>query len=187
VNLLASLTPHFERYLTLERIHPTSTYNYKARGFFHWPVIDVTMHKPKCTPGSWLYVAIPTGADLSALKPDEKLYVGSQTGDRMFRGDGMRGRNFHHAQMRAGNGDDTPEKYLKSGRRIDIHRLEESSMRRALAQAPSLGGFVAAVDALTRNHLGYWLEHTILAKEPKQWRWNTAAADREAGRLFKML
>jgi hypothetical protein len=187
VDLLASLAPHFERYLTLQRVHPTATYNYKARGFFNWPVIDVTMHRPKCTPGSWLYVAVLKDADLSSLRSDEKLYIGSQTGDRMFRGDGMSGRNFHHAQMRAGNGDDTPVNYLRSGRRVDLHRLGEGSMRRALAEVPSLSKLAVAINSSTRNHLGYWLEHLILAKEPKHWRWNTAAADREAVRMMSAL
>lgn len=187
LNLLASLTPYFERYLTLERVHPTATYNYKARGFFDWPVIDVTMHRPKCTPGSWLYVAVPAGANLSALRLTERLYVGSQTGDRMFRGDGLGGRNFHHAQMRSGNGEDTPVNYLRSGGRVDLHRLAEPFMRRALAEASGLSKLAAPVNSLTKKHLGYWLEHLILATERKQWRWNTAAADREAVRMASTL
>jgi hypothetical protein len=187
VILLASLAPYFERYMTLERIHPTATYNYKARGFCNWPVIDVTMHRPKCTPGSWLYVAVPAGADLAALRQDERLYIGSQTGDRMFRGDGLRGQNFHHAQMRAGNGDDTPINYLRSGRRVDLHRLDETSMRRALADVSSLATLAIALGSFTKNHLGYWLEHVILAIEAQQWRWNTAAADREAVRIAGIL
>jgi hypothetical protein len=185
--VLASLAPYFEHYLTLERVHPTATYNYKARGFFDWPVIDVTMHRPKCTPGSWLYVAVPAGADLAALRQDERLYVGSQTGDRMFRGDGMRGRNFHHAQMRVGNGDDNPVNYLRSGRRIDLHRVNDISMRRALSEVPSLAALTAALSSTAKNHLGYWLEHIVLATEARQWRWNTAAANREAARTAAML
>lgn len=187
MNVLASLAPYFERYLTLERVHPTATYNYKARGFFNWPVIDVTMHRPKCTSGSWLYVAAPTDAALSVLAADQKLYVGSQTGDRMFRGDDMGGRNFHHAQMRAGNGDDTPVNYLQSGRRVDLHRIGETSMRRALSETQSLAKVASAINSMSKNHLGYWLEHVILALAPKQWRWNTAAADREAARIARGL
>lgn len=187
MNALEMLAPYFERYLTLERVHPTATYNYRARGFLNWPVIDLTMHRPKCTPGSWLYVAVPTDTALSRLSADQKLYVGSQTGDRMFRGDGMRGCNFHHAQMRAGNGGDTLIGYLLSGQRVDIHRVGESSMRRALSEVLSLTKVACALKSMTKKHLGYWLEHLILALEPKQWRWNTAAADRHAVRIASEL
>lgn len=182
--ILESLAPYFERYLTLERVHPTKTYNYKARGFFGWPVIEITLHKPKCTPGSWLYVAVPAGTQLTSIDSFEKLYVGSQTSDRMFRGDGMSGLNFHHAQMRAGNGEDNPVTYLRAGGRVDILRVGESSMRRALTDAPALMRLAAPMTAMTKKHVGYWLEQVILAKEPKQWRWNTSAADREAVRLI---
>lgn len=185
MSVLASLAPYFEHYLTL--VHPTATYNYKARGFFNWPVIDVTMHRPKCTPGSWLYVAVPAGADLAALRHYERLYIGSQTGDRMFRGDGMRGCNFHHAQMRAGNGDDNPINYLRSGRCVDLHRVNEASMKRALSDVPSFVALAAILNTVTKSHLGYWLEHIVLAAEARQWRWNTAAADHEAVRVAAVL
>ena len=183
MDVVELLAPYFERYVTLERVHPTKTYSYKARGFFGWPVIEITMHKPKCSAGSWLYLAAPVGADLAKLRPTEKLYIGSQTADRMFRGDGMDGLNFHHAQMRAGNGDDTPVNYLKAGGRIDLYRMAEPSMKRALAEVSSLERIASPLAAMTRKHLGYWLEQVILAKYSKQWRWNTAAANREAVRL----
>jgi hypothetical protein len=41
VSILESLAPHFERYLTLEQVQRTKSYNYKARGFFGWPVIEI--------------------------------------------------------------------------------------------------------------------------------------------------
>ena len=187
MNLLHVLAPYFERYLTLERVHPTATYDYKARGFSGWPVIEVTMQQPKCTMGSWLYVAIPEGAQLRALAPQERLYIGSQTGDRMFRGDGMAGRNFHHAQMRLGNGDDTPVKYLREHGRVEIQRMGEPSMKRALVEVQALASVAGVLESMRRKHLGYWLEHLVLAVEPKQWRWITAAPDREAVRLAAML
>ncbi len=118
MDIISTLAPLFERYITLESVHPSATYNYKARGMFGLPVFESTMHRPKCSGGSWTYVAVPGGAKLEALAAHERLYVGSQTGDRMFRGDAMGGRNFHHAQMRSGNGGDTPEALLRSGRSI---------------------------------------------------------------------
>lgn len=56
------------------------------------------MHGKKCSGGSWLYIAIDDNADLSTLNNEQKLYVGSQSQDRMFRGDGLKGKNFHHAE-----------------------------------------------------------------------------------------
>ena len=179
-----ALAPYFERYLTLERVHPTRTYNYKARGFIGWPVIEVTMHKPKCSAGSWLYAAVPEGSNLPRVPATERLYVGSQTSDRMFRGDGMDGINFHHAQMRAGNGDDNPVNYLRAGGRVDLHRMSESAMNRALSDAPALARLATPIRAMTKKHLGYWIEQVVLAEAPGLWRWNTAKADREALRLL---
>src|SRR5687768_16919984 len=135
MDLLALFAPYFERYLTLERVHPIKTYDYVARGFRGEPVIDLTMHGPKCKRGeSWVYVAIPHGRRLDALKSDEKLYVGAQTQDRMFRGDGGIGRtNYHHAEMRSGNGADNPISLLRSGTKIDIHRGAADALEKAVA------------------------------------------------------
>jgi len=131
MSLIFHLAPVSER-LTLERVRAQATYNYKARGFFDLPVIESTFHAPKCRPDSWLYVAAPTGSSLAALSPSDKLYVGSQTADRMFQGDGMGGNNFHHAQMRAGNGNDTLLNYLSAGHRVDIHRISALGLRQAV-------------------------------------------------------
>lgn len=105
----------------------------------------------------------------------------------MFRGDGMAGRNFHHAQMRLGNGDDTPVRYLREHGRVEIQRMGEPSIKRALVEVQALASVAGALESMRRKHLGYWLEHLILAMEPTQWRWNTAAPDREAVRLASML
>jgi hypothetical protein len=100
MDIISRLSSHFERYLTIERVHASATYDYRARGMYGLPVFVTTMHRPKCAGGSWTYIAVAHGANPAALIPGERLYVGSQTMDRMFRGDGMRGTNFHHAQMR---------------------------------------------------------------------------------------
>ena len=73
---------------------------------FDLPVIEPNFHAPKCGPGSWLDVTAPAGSSLAALSPSERRYVGSQTADGMFRGDGVGGNNFHQAQMRTGKGND---------------------------------------------------------------------------------
>ena len=186
-NLISSAAPVAERYLTLLRAHPTRTYNYAKRGYFDLPIIEVEQHGPKCKQGeSWIYIAVPNGADLLTLKAGERLYVGAQTQDRMFRGDGMDGSNYHHAEMRAGNGNDTPLNFLRAGNRIAIYR----------AQAERIAAIVQAQPALSRlqillqqprtptKHLGWWFEQYVLFSEPNQWRWNTAPANKLLSRLF---
>ncbi|MGB4061116.1 MAG: hypothetical protein WBK26_12975 [Burkholderiaceae bacterium] len=155
-----------------------ATYNYKARELFRLPVFEHVMHKPKCKTDSWLYVAVPADAALSALGPYDRLYVGSQTADRMFRGDGLGGNNFHHAQMRAGNGSDNPIQFLQSGRQITIHRISAKQIAHAVEGRTEL----AAYRPLLRHpgkHVGYWFEQAILHSEPQAWRWNTASADKQ--------
>lgn len=185
IDLIRALSSHLEPYITLERVHPTATYDYKARDMFRMPVIETTTHQPKVSDGSWLYVAVRAGAKLDALDPRDKLYVGSQTVDRMFRGDGMKGRNFHHAQMRAGNGADTLCAYLRAGGRVTIHRISQDKLAQAV-QAPALQR-LGALLSMHDKHLGYWFEQYVLAAEGDQWRWNTAGADAAAHRLLATL
>lgn len=186
MQLICHLGPHFERYLTLERIHPQATYNYKARNLFDQPVIDVTFHAQKCRKDSWLYVAAPTGISLADLGSSDKLYVGSQTSDRMFRGDVPGPRNFHHGSMRAGNGEDTLVSYLRGGHRVDIHRIDEAGLRRAILGTASLQR-LAPLLAQSTKHVGYWFEQFVLYEEGHAWRWNTAPADTRAVAVFRSL
>lgn len=190
MDIISTIAPLFERYITLERVHPTSKYDYKARGMFSLPVFECTMHRPKCAAGSWTYVAVPAGADLAHLAEGQRLYVGTQTVDRMFRGDGMKGSNFHHAQMRAGNGSDTPEALLRAGQRIDIYRLDATRLATFLASRPHVQAQVPGLLQLIGHpakHPGYWLEQFILHHEAKTWRWNTSGADREVERLLRLV
>lgn len=145
------------------------------------------MHTPKCTPDSWLYVAVPASAELASLAPREKLYVGSQTKvDRMFRGDGMAARNFHHAQMRAGNGEDKPVNFLRSGEKVCIYRISAVSIAEAVEQEPYLSRFKPLLHQ-TKKHVGYWFEQFILYSEGKEWRWNTAGAEGSALTVLRAL
>lgn len=185
VNLLPFIAPLFERYITLDRVHPHRTYCYKKRGLSGLPVIEFTRYRPKCEEGdSWLYIATPTGAELGRLGKDEKLYVGSQTQDRMFRGDGLKGDNFHHAEMRKGNSfdsSDTPVAFLQSGRKIDIHRIRSADIAGVVCKTPELD-FLAPLPRqprTLRKHLGYWFEQYVLFVEPPPlWRWNSSAANK---------
>ena len=133
-----------------------------------------------------MYVAVPSGASLETLTNDERLYVGSQTQDRMFRGDGLGGANYHHAEMRKGNGPDNPVTFLRSGRKIYIHRIAGDRISAVIADAVEL----AFLESLTqqprtpRSHTAYWFEQYILFSEAGRWRWNTAAA---SGALVRAL
>lgn len=186
-DLLSAAAPVAERYLTLLRVHPTRTYNYAARGYFDLPVIEVEQHAPKCKQGeSWLYFAVPEAAAISALQQTDRLYVGAQTQDRMFRGDGLDGTNYHHAEMRAGNGSDTPVNFLKTDGRIAIYRARSDRIASQILARPEL----RHLHALTQQprtktkHLGWWMEQYVLFSQAGQWRWNTAKADKSLPTLF---
>lgn len=187
-NILPFLAPHFEHYITLERVHPSTTYNYKSRGMFNLPVFESTVHRLKCSNGeSWTYLAIPRGARIESLRPNERLYVGAQTQDHMFRGDGLKGENFHHAQMRSGNGSDTPEAFLKTGTKVEIHRVRASDFIKVVTNTAELAGLkpLLSQPVTSKTHIGYWCEQYILQNEPGQWRWNTKSADTDIGRILR--
>lgn len=186
MDIISRLSSRFERYLTLESVHAWATYDYRARGMHGLPVFVTTMHRPKCAGGSWTYIALAGDANPAALRPGERLYVGSQTVDRMFRGDGMRGTNFHHAQMRAGRGSDTPEALLREGQAIEILRLNALEFARTMSGRCDLAGLQQLMH-LPAKHPGYWLEQFILHHEQRQWRWNTAPAASEVSRLLTLL
>lgn len=189
-NLVAHLAPVAERYITLLRVHPFKTYNYAKRGSFGLPVIDIERHAPKCKIGeSWLYFAIPTSASIAELSPDDRLYVGAQTQDRMFRGDGLDGNNYHHGEMRAGNGSDNPAAFLAAGNQVAIYRVNAHRIGDLVSALPSLHHLRVLADQprISRKHLGWWYEQYILFSEPSLWRWNTAPADKTIGKLFSGL
>ncbi|MDO8313145.1 MAG: hypothetical protein Q7T25_14520 [Sideroxyarcus sp.] len=187
MDILRYLAPSFEHYLTLERVHPTRTYNYAARGYTGLPVIEATQHRPKCKIGeSWLYVAAPAKARLDALASGDRLYVGAQTQDRMFRGDGMGGSNYHHAEMRAGNGIDNPISFLNAAQKIHIHRISADAIGAIVSKTPAMASLAKLLlqPRTARKHVGYWFEQYILFHEHAQWRWNTATADAEIRRIL---
>ena len=186
-SLLPQLASSFSRYLTIENANPNKTYNYATRGHFNFPIFKVTQHAPKCKIGeSWLYIAVPVGSSIRALAENERLYVGAQTQDRMFRGDGMGGNNFHHAEMRAGNGQDNPELFLKSGNKIEILRISADSIIEKVASAPELTCLALLLQQPkhAKRHIGWWFEQYLLFTEPKRWRWNTDPADKIVGQVL---
>lgn len=169
---LATLAQHFERYLTLVRLVPGRTYNYAARKFFNLPVIEHRRHAPKCGPGEeWTYVVVPAGADLRRLSPGERLYVGAQTSDRMFRGD-VRDENFHHAEMRRGRDLDNLASFLATNGSVEVYRLPMHRFRTQTPQDPVVRRLLALPDS-SRQHMGYWAEQLLLLRSGP-WRWNVA-------------
>lgn len=187
-DLTAYIAPFAERYLTLLSVHPSKFYNYAKRGLYNLPVIEFSQHAPKCKRGeSWLYFATPLKASLCNLTHQEQLYVGAQTQDRMFRGDGMNGKNYHHSEMRNGNGNDNPVEFLASGKQIGIYRLTGKLIEEIVSQTPELEplNILAQQPRTSRRHLGWWYEQYVLHSEQGRWRWNTASADQSVVRLFR--
>ena len=186
-NLITHLEPIAEHYLTLVKVHPSQRYNYAARKSFNLPVIEVDQFGQKCKLGeSWLYFAVPKAANLSLLAPHDRLYVGAQTQDRMFRGDGLNGSNYHHAEMRRGNGNDTPINFLASGDQIYIYRVSAQNIASLVKVDSKLEALRVLLEQpiTSKKHLGWWFEQYILYTESKQWRWNTALADKSLSKLF---
>ena len=183
MDIIRELADNFKHYISIDAVHPTATYNYAKRGFFNLPVVKCQRLLPKCTEGeSWTYIAVPAGSKLYNLADDERLYVGAQTQDRMFRGDGLGGDNFHHAEMRAGRGSDNLITYLRAGNRVEIHRVASSDALRAIDRSPRMSqlAWIADAEVSKKKHVGYWLEQAILVTQPGKWRWNSAPAVRAA-------
>jgi hypothetical protein len=181
---LTSLAGHFEHYLTLVRIVPGVTYNYAARGFFNLPVIEHRRYAPKCALGEeWTYVVAPVGADLRRLRPEQRLYVGAQTPDRMFRGDEARQENFHHAEMRRGRDRDNLESFLAAGGSVEVYRLPMHRLRCEPATHPVLRG-LQNLPTSSRQHLGYWAEQLLLHRSGP-WRWNVAMPSASTGERMR--
>ena len=179
MDIIQTLSSYFQPYLSVSGIRAGQTYNYAARGMFDLPIFDLVMHRPKTPNGAWTYLAVPAGSSLTALKENERLYVGCQTSDRMFRGDfdkELKGKNFHHCQMRTGRNGDNAETYLKSGMQFDIFVLDAKNLIFKIRNDSSLSHLTKLMSQ-PENHPGYWLEQFILATQPGRWRWNQKGAE----------
>lgn len=179
MDLIATLASHLTPYITISGL-AGHTYTYRKRfGDRQFPVMAHTMHQRKGAPGAMLYVAVAAEADLHQLKQGQKLYVGSQGSvDRMFRGDGLNGGNFHHAQMREGNHGQGLETHVACGGKVVIYAISSSKLAELADSIPQLRKFKQLASgevALSRgrNHAGFWAEQTILRDELAQWAWNS--------------
>lgn len=179
-DLLPFVAKHAEHYLTIHRVDATETYNYRVPEFVEVQVVDHSRHAKKCGKGeTWMYIAVPRGANLTSLRKEQKLYVGSQTSDRMFRGDGPRVENFHHAQMRKGKGSSNLISFLQTGNEVDIYRFAGAAMRETVSSVNALNQLSALIQQPLppRTHLSWWFEQYVLHKELDQWQWNRKGAD----------
>ena len=124
-------------------------------------------------------------SDLNNLYDDQKLYVGSQKNDRMFRGPT---NNFHHKQMRKGNGLNNLEEYLKEGKTVDIYIISKDVLVSRAANDPKLKyiSVILSDNSLKRtDHPGHWYEQTILFEEKSSWSWNTKGPNSEDKEAIK--
>ena len=186
MDIIKQLAPHFNPYISITNVSD-NTYTYDARTKDKkLPVLNHILHQKKNCGDSMLYIAIPAGANVNKLNHGEKLYVGSQSAtDRMFRGDGMKGLNFHHAEMRNGNNGNSLITYLNSGRSVDILNLKSQHLIELTKILPSFSKIeklASGIDKLLRggNYAGFWFEQLILRDELKDWAWNTKGADANA-------
>lgn len=130
-----------------------------------------------------MYIAVDQGADLEDLQDGQLLYIGSQTQDRMFRGNdldgnGLGGINYHHAEMRKGRGHGRNLiSHLEMGRMVDIYRISGVDIEDAVADSDVLMPYLELMLS-EEKHPGYWLEQIILDKTFHQWQWNSKGAER---------
>jgi len=174
MNTVQALSRHLCRYLTIEGLDGQKTYTYKKRCSTTWNAVRVQKHRDKQKPGSILYMALDSDADLDSLQPGDLLYVGSQTQDRMFRGDGLGGTNFHHREMRLGKGDDNLTSHLRGGRGVTLFTVTGKSLK---SLSPGASIFELACPTARGPHPGYSVEQLILLEGHQHWRWNAAGAD----------
>lgn len=180
-DLIPFVAKYAEHYLTLHRVHATHTYNYVAKDFYNNPVIEVSRHAKKCSAGeTWMYVAVAGGSKLDNLSREEKLYVGAQTSDRMFRGDKPKVENFHHAQMRKGKGPNNLISFLRSGKEVEVYRFSGSRMRETINSIYEfqLLSMLIRQPLPPRAHLSWWFEQYVLHRELEHWQWNTKGAEK---------
>jgi hypothetical protein len=194
VNLLAK---HFTPYISVTGLVENQTYPYREseKGFPNerFPIVSLVLHLEKCKGKgkSWLYIAVDEDADLSTLDDKQQLYVGSQTEDRMFRGAGLKGKNFHHNEMRKGNGEQNLINYLQSEKKVKIYVIAGSKLSSLVEQLEDFKGLPPLINRPSfnskENHPGFWFEQLILRESSTQWAWNTNGADKKAIKIMNEL
>jgi len=193
-NPIKLFAPAFERYITIHGLDGNRTYDYVTdkRNFRGCAVVRFTRHARKCCADeSWLYVALAANAIPATLTDQDKLYIGSQTQDRMFRAGVDGSENFHHAQMRCarkvnGVSRDGETRGLVAhlragGGEVEIFRASREALLRVIRTDPRLGWLKAFCG---QEHFGKVLESLVLYLEPPHevWQWNTKGPDKQLAR-----
>lgn len=191
MDTLALVAPHLQSYLTINTF-ADYTYTYAARtGSKPWQGVECIWHRKKISGGSWLYVATDASEGPAAGPAARLLYVGSQTADRMFRGDfpsghPLKGKNFHHAQLRNDGGADNLVEHLARGHKAHIHVIPGEVLTRLTAERREW----ARLAPLTRqpsDHVAYWFEQAILMESKPRFAWNVRNADANAMNVLRAL
>lgn len=186
MDIVQELAPIMRPYISITGASG-SYYTYKKKfGERRFPAVEIRMRTAKGSFGAMLYIAVEAGSDLSNLAPGQKLYVGSSSAkDRMFRGDGFDGKNFHHEQMRTGNKDRNLERHIALGGQVDVYAASAAQLatladtsERFKGMLPMARGEVAL--SRGRNHAGYWFEQLILRDQGSDWAWNSQGAHADA-------
>lgn len=180
MSTLNSFAKYFDKYIELHEF-TGDTYTYKARSVKPFREIRSTFYQTKSQAKNIVYIALDSNADINNLQDKDKLYIGSQTVDRMHRGDGKGGKNFHHKEMRTGNGSENLENYLKQGNSVTVYILDKAKIESITQNDPDL----IHLHEYVRNnsnpkkigYYGYWIEQLILHEEGQNWSWNKKGAE----------
>ena len=178
-----------QRYITLKSVDPKRTYNYKARGFSNLPVVQHEIHAPKCAQGeSWTYYVLPVGVKPNEAGEEHRLYVGAQTQDRMFRGDGLKGNNYHHAEMRAGKNGNNLVSYIRAHGSVVIYRVNAAKVVALINSNTGLSSLELLLQQpiSSKKHMGWWLEQYMLYSQPNIWQWNSDPAGKDICSVFQV-
>ena len=173
----------FVKYITIKGL-TGGTYNYRSKNH---PVVDYELHKEICKNSSWLYIAVEGNSDVLDLVDFKKLYVGcKKERARMFRG--LNGKNFHHKEMREGNGQNNLEVYLQIGGTVDIFIIGKDILEELAAKVTELQ-FISAIlaDASLKrtDQPGWWYEQIILSEEKESWSWNIKGSGSDVKKAVK--
>lgn len=184
------MAPLMKPYVTLIGVDGAKTYNYAKRQMYGLPIIRHQMHLDKMREDSIIYMALPNEVDRRSITENDLLYVGSQSGpDRMFRGDGLSGLNFHHAEMRKGRGYKNLVTHLNERGSVTIFYAKGVLIAEQLSSHPFFQGYsdylrvIAESQRDKRNKKmghGFAIEQMVLIREGVCWQWNTKGAEPHA-------
>lgn len=191
ISLTDLLAPLMKPYVTLIEVDDgAKPYNYEKRQMFGLPIIRHRMHLDKIRGDSIIYMALPNEVDRRSITKNDLLYVGSQSGsDRMFRGDGLSGLNFHHAEMRKGRGYKNLLTHLNDRGSVTIFYAKGVLIAEQLSTHSFFQGYSDYLRAIAESQRdkrnkkmghGFAIEQMLLIKEGACWQWNTKGAEPHA-------